>query len=82
MIDFRFKSKEMKLYCRGQEECRRAKLMSYSDCILTIALQVVNAVMFVLLNANVQHFVVIVILFPFHCVKLQTSIIPSTCIFA
>ena len=30
--DFRFQSKEMELYCRGQEECRRAKLMSYFDC--------------------------------------------------
>ena len=32
MADFRFQSKEMELYCRGQEECRRAKLMSYFDC--------------------------------------------------
>ena len=29
---FRFQSKEMEFYCRGQEECRRAKLMSYFDC--------------------------------------------------
>ena len=50
--------------------------------VLTVALQVVNAVMFVLLNANVQHLVVIVILFPFHCVTLQATIIPSTCIYA
>ena len=50
--------------------------------VLTVALQVVNAVMFVLLNTNVQHLVVIVILFPFHCVKLQATIIPSTCIYA
>ena len=46
--------------------------------VLTIALQVVNAVMFVLLNANVQHIVVIVNLFPFHSVKLQATVIPST----
>ena len=44
--------------------------------VLTIALQ--NAVMFVLLNANVQHIVVIVNLFPFHSVKLQATVIPST----
>ena len=32
--DFRFQtvSKEMELYCRGQEVCRRATLMSYFDC--------------------------------------------------
>ena len=58
MADFRFQSKEMKRYCRGQVECRRLS----SRLILTvptIALQVVNAVMFVMLNANVQHLVVI-----------------------
>ena len=53
-----------------------------SSCLIltvpTIALQVVNAVMFVLLNANVQHIVVIVNLFPFHCVKIQATVIPST----
>ena len=44
---FRFQSKEMEFYCRGQEECRRAKLMSYLILtVLTVALQVVNAVMF------------------------------------
>ena len=32
MADFRFQSKEMELYCRGQEECRRAKLTCYFDC--------------------------------------------------
>ena len=55
--------------------------MSYFD-LLTVALQVLNAMMFVLLNANVQHLVVIVILFPFHCIKLQATIIPSTCTYA
>ena len=42
--------------------------------VLTIALQVVNAVMFVLLNANVQHLVVIVILFPLNYKQLYYSI--------
>ena len=79
MADFRFQSKEMELYCRGQEECRRAKLMSYFDCTSS---SIAECCMFVLLNANVQHLVVIVILFPFHCVKLQATIIPSTCIYA
>ena len=58
--------------------------MSCFDCTNNsiACMQVVNAVMFVLLNANVQHIVVIVNLFPFHSVKLQATVIPSTGIYA
>ena len=54
-----------------------AKLISYVCCTNSST----AGCMFVLLNANVQHLVVIVILFPFHCIKLQATIIPSTCIY-
>ena len=81
MADFRFQSKEMELYCRSQEECRRAMLTSYFDCtnntIAGCKCCDVCAAKYKCTTLSCDFF----ILFPFHCVRLQATIIPSTCIY-